>query len=38
MCAMALIHSRIRRVYYSIPNEIPNAGGLNENIMLNHME
>ena len=38
MCAMALIHSRIRRVYYSIPNETPNAGGINSKTMLNHME
>eukprot|EP01016_Furgasonia_blochmanni_P017930 TRINITY_DN2055_c0_g1_i3.p1 TRINITY_DN2055_c0_g1~~TRINITY_DN2055_c0_g1_i3.p1 ORF type:complete len:343 (+),score=-17.34 TRINITY_DN2055_c0_g1_i3:64-1092(+) len=34
MCAMALVHSRIRRVYYSLPHDRADWGGLNEKIQV----
>ncbi|KAL4469548.1 hypothetical protein ABPG74_004801 [Tetrahymena malaccensis] len=39
MCSMALIHSRVRRVYYSLKNpKQEQFGGLNEDLMINHMD
>ncbi|KAL4488024.1 hypothetical protein ABPG72_009362 [Tetrahymena utriculariae] len=39
MCSMALIHSRVRRVYYSLKNpKQEQFGGLNDDLMINHMD
>jgi Cytosine/adenosine deaminases len=38
MCSMALVHSRIRRVFYSIPYEGPGTGGINEKLQINNLQ
>jgi len=37
MCSMALVHSTLNRVFYSIPYEGAGQGGVNEKIQLNNL-
>ena len=38
MCSMALVHSRIRRVFYSLPYHGIGVGGLNTNLQMNNLK